>query len=250
MKKYSSIFTIICLLTAFFSACTEEVPMTVTIDAAQLSIEGRSASLVHVDTSSIVLMRDSVANERRDTIYTLHTSITLVLDSSFTTDQMDTIPELQLRTINGQLLTTLVPANSFVQDSLISFLIQIPGQRTTIDFQGEITRSAMLRLSKEGGSPVFTGFSFFYADPKISNKIVEYQELVTYLTTAFEEGRRNPDSFKSMEGFVRLMVLEQVLNNAEAMDHNLKRKRESMSPLQYARYMAAHDQLKAYYKDL
>ena len=43
-------------------ACEKEVPMSVSMDASQLEISGKTASVVHPDTAAILFLRDSVTD--------------------------------------------------------------------------------------------------------------------------------------------------------------------------------------------
>ena len=65
-----------------------------------------------------------------------------------------------------------------------------------------------------------------------------------------EEGRRNPERMKSMQGFIMLMALQEGFNRVEAMNSKLLRLKERMSPKQYAKFKKAHDLMKTYDKEL
>ena len=78
----------------------------------------------------------------------------------------------------------------------------------------------------------------------------EYQELVQTLSAMVEEGRKNRERLKSMQGFVFLMVVQEGLNKVEALNSRLLGMKERMSPLQYAKFKNAHDLMKSYYKQL
>lgn len=78
----------------------------------------------------------------------------------------------------------------------------------------------------------------------------EYQEKIHAISTIIEEVRRNPERYKSMEGFVTLMVIQEGFNKIEALNMKLLGMKERMSLLQYAKFKEAHDIMKTYDKDL
>ena len=223
--------------------------MSVAIDASQLQIEGNCASKIHADTAKIVLQRDSLPLAGSDTVYVLHTAVTLQLDTTYFTDQMDTLPDLRLNFSDGDLVTTLHPTDSLLQNTLLNFVCSSPGVSTTIAFQGEITRNAMLRLGKEGGKAVFTGFSFQYADPEIARQVDEFYQTVTAVVATLEYYKQNREEIlsKPMEERMRngLMVLG-ALNNVVEMRDKVAPSKKRMTERQLEKYLEAAEALKGW----
>ncbi len=230
------------------SACTKEIPMKVNLGTGQLSIEGTTVHVIHADTSDVILIRDSIPDEG-SRHYTVRTSITLVLDSLFYTDQMVDSMALKLFSPNGEELATLIPADSLIVDTLIVYLQKEAGEKITIDFYGNVSGESILRLQKDGKAE-FRGFSFVYADPKISDQVNEYEEMIHTISIMVEDARQNPQKYQSMEGFVAALVLQEAFNRVEAVNIILLGLKEKMSPMQYARFKVAHDLMKTYDKDL
>lgn len=231
------------------SSCTEETPVSVTIDASQLRIDGNCASKVHADTAKIVLQRDSLPIAGCDTVYVLHTAVTLQLDSTYFTDQMDTVPDLHLMFSDGTPVTTLQPTDSLLRNTLINFVTSTPGVFTTIIFRGEITRSAMLRLSKEGGKALFTGFSFQYADPEIARQVDEFYQAVTTIVATLEYYKQNREEIlsKPMEERMRNgLMLFGALNNVVEMRDKVARSKRRMTERQLEKYLEAAEALKGW----
>ena len=233
----------------FAASCTEETPMTVAIDASQLQIEGNCASKIHADTAKIVFQRDSLPIAGRDTVYVMHTVVTLLLDSTYFTDQMDTVPDLRLMFSDGTPVTTLQPTDSLLRNTLINFVTSTPGVFTTIGFRGEITRSAMLRLIKEGGKALFTGFSFQYADPEIARSVDEFYQAVMGIVATLEYYKQNREEIlsKPMEERMRngLMIFG-ALNNVVEMRDKVARSKRRMTERQLEKYLEAADALKGW----
>jgi len=231
----------------FAASCTEETPMTVAIDASQLQIEGNCASKIHADTAKIVIQRDSLPMAGRDTVYVMHTVVTLLLDSTYFTDQMDTVPDLHLMFSDGTPVTTLQPTDSLLRNTLINFVTSTPGVFTTIIFQGEITRSAMLRLSKEGGKALFTGFSFQYADPEIARSVDEFYKAVMGIVTfkeQYEQRRAEMEALPMEQKWEKALLLMGIINNAATIGNRTARLEKKMTERQHEKYLEAAEILK------
>lgn len=231
----------------FAASCTEETPMTVAIDASQLQIEGNCASKIHADTAKIVFQRDSLPIAGRDTVYVMHTVVTLLLDSTYFTDQMNTVPDLRLMFSDGTPVTTLQPTDSLLRNTLINFVTSTPGVFTTIGFRGEITRSAMLRLSKKEGKALFTGFSFQYADPEIARRVDEFYQAVMGIVTfkeQYEQRKAEMDALPMEKRAQALFMLMGIINNAATIGNETARFEKKMTERQHEKYLEAAEILK------
>lgn len=245
MKKE---FYLTIVFAAILMAACKEVPKEVRISAEQIEIEGKTANVIHADTSSILLVRDSLPNKDNGH-YTVRTTLTLLLDSIFYTDQMEDSLTLKFFSTEGQELVTLIPTDSLMADTLISYLQSRIGNSIAINFEGKTSGKSICKL-QEGGKTILAGFSFIYADPKITKQVNEYQKLVQNISVIVEEGRRNPERMKSMQGFIMLMALQEGFNRVEAMNSKLLRLKDRMSLVQYAKFKEAHDLMKTYDKEL
>ena len=96
--------------------------MSMELAGVQLEISGSLAGLVAADTTGLIIVRDSVANEATDTIYNVRTNVTLVLDSTFTADKMEEELLLNVLGADGSTLVSLAPTDSMIVDSLMAFL--------------------------------------------------------------------------------------------------------------------------------
>lgn len=137
------------------TACQQKeapAPMQVVV-SSHVDIVGNRANIVRLDTASLVIVRDTVANEKTDTIYNLRTSLTLILDSTFMADKMEDSMQLQ---INGIIF---VPKDSVYADNLIAFLKSDVGSKTNVEFTGKAERSKFLKLTNALNVSL-TGFSF------------------------------------------------------------------------------------------
>lgn len=245
MKKE---FYLTIAVAAILMVACKDVPKEVRICADQIEIDGKTAHVIHADTASILLVRDSLP-DKDNGLYTVRTALTLLLDSIFYTDQMEDSLTLNLFSIEGQELGKLIPIDSLMADTLITYLQSRIGNSIAINFKGEISEESILKL-QEGGKTTLAGFSFIYADPKITKQVNEYHELVQNISIMIEEGRRNPERMKSMQGFIMLMALQEGFNRVEAMNSKLLRSKDRMSLVQYAKFKEAHDLMKTYDKEL
>lgn len=245
MKK--GLYLTIALAAILMAAC-KDVPKEVRICAEQIKIDGKTANVIHADTASILLVRDSLPNKDNG-LYTVRTALTLLLDSIFYTDQMEDSLTLKLFSTEGQELVTLIPTDSLMADTLITYLQSRIGNSIVINFEGK-TSGELISNLQEGGKTTLEGFSFIYADPKITKLVNEYQELVQSISAIVEEGRQNPERMKSMEGFVLLMALQEGFNKVEALNSKLLRMKDRMSHIQYSKFIEAHDLMKTYDKEL
>ena len=245
--KQKGLFACSILLIFMLAACTEEAPMSITLNADKLQIKGKSASQVHPDTAKIVFLRDSLPIESRDSVYVLQTTIVIWLDSTFSTDQIDSLPELQLKFGDGKLATTLTPTDSLLGNSLVSFMNETPGVSIPVDFQGEISRKTMIRLSKEGGVANLTGFSFVYADPAITKKVDELYDKVMPVISNLEYYKQNPKATKSLsweDKFGLALGSHYALSEAASMAGSLARFEKRMTKRQYEKYHESVEKIK------
>ena len=65
-----------------FVSCqqAEKAPMSISMAIGQCDVSGAQSSIVRIDTATYVLTRDSVADEEKDTIYSVSLPVTLHLD--------------------------------------------------------------------------------------------------------------------------------------------------------------------------
>ena len=163
---------------ALLAACEKEAPVPMQMEmGVQIDISGNRAAIVKADTARLVIMRDSVADEKTDTIYNLHTSLTLILDSTFLADKMEDSLLLSIGDI------TLAPTDIVLADTLIAFIKRQPGAAVSINFAGQAVRSQFLLLGT-ASEATLSGFSFHeldpesLADPKITQLLDRWQNLV------------------------------------------------------------------------
>ena len=250
MKKKESLYALaVGLLTIFAIACSKEVPMEVRIDSGQLDIEGKTAHVIHADTTSIVLVRDSIAEENNG-LYTVRTSLTLVLDSIYPTDQMEDTLRLQFMASDGQILATFLPTDSLITDSLIVFLNEGIVKLITIDFGGKMDGNSILKL-QDGARASFTGFSFLFANPKVTKMLDQYEKYLKAIREVCQEAglyRKSAENSinAGFGGFIYLMVIGQAIQKTETLDKQIFAMKEQMTPLQTVRYDIYHKELLSY----
>lgn len=181
--------------TALIVACNqknETTPMEIGLGTNVVKIEGSRANHVKADTASLMIARDSVANEETDTVFDIHTSLTLILDTTFQADKMEEVLSLLIQDSKGSALATLSPTADALPDSLIAFLNKNPGESITISFAGKINRSTFLRLSS-AKNVILRGFSFqeldpeSMADPKITQKLNSIEEGIKWCNEYLDE---------------------------------------------------------------
>lgn len=171
----------------------EIIPMTVTVNASRIEMEGTCVGIVHADTAKILLIRDSVSDEKVNSIYNIYTKLTLFLDSTFMADAMEDTLSLQLLAADGRCLAQLAPVDSLLADSLIAFLKQETGKSIVIDFAGQTGKDIFLQLS-DAAIATLSGFSFHeldpesLADPQITKLLDEYQKWVEYVRQGVADG--------------------------------------------------------------
>lgn len=236
-------YILMTIAVVLMAACNKEIPMEVSIDATQLGIEGETANMVHADTTAIILVRDSIADENSG-LYEVRTNVTLILDSIYFTDQMLDTLELKLQSADGELLGKLQPVDSLLADSLMLFLRKATGNAKTINFKGQMDDKSILKL-QDGGKLSFTGFSFLFADPQISKKLDEYRKHLNGFLQLGKEAQQGA-SRDPFSGFFYAMALGQVLQKAEAIDKQLQKNQDRMTPLQRKRYDAYHKEMISY----
>lgn len=241
MKKMKYLLMAIAFLA--MASCSREIPRAVRIDATQLNIQGKTAYVVHADTTAIVLERDSVVNEESG-LYDVRTSLTLVLDSTYSTDQLLDTLTLKLQSADGEQLGMLQPADSLIADSLIAFLGKTAGKTKVVAFKGQMAGESILKL-QEGGTLSFDGFSFLFADPQASKKLDEYRKHLDALLQIGKEAQQNA-SRDPFSGFAYAIALGQVLQKTETIDKQLLKMPTRMTPLQRERYNAYHKEMMSY----
>ena len=225
MKK--CFFPILVTFVTLLIACQENerpVPMQVEING-QVEIFGNKANIVRPDTMALVIVRDSVADEKTDTIYHLKTSLTFVLDSTFMADKMEEALQLHINDI------TFVPTDSACANSLIAFLKSDVGTKTVVEFTGKTERSKFLQLSNAVKVSLI-GFSFHeldpeaMADPKITKLIDSYEKWINILNNAKKENY----------GMLPQMYVYEGLPEAYGLYKKLAAHESVMSPKQKERF--------------
>lgn len=222
-------------------ACHEEkkaepIPMEMKT-TAQIEIIGNRASIVRADTTAIVIARDSVADEHTDTIYNIHTKLTLFLDSTFVADAMEDTLSLQLLAADGSCLAQLAPVDSLLADSLMAFLKQETGSSIVINFVGQTEKDNFLQLADAAKATLF-GFSFHefdperLADPKITASLDQWEQLANNVAQMLAECEEEMKTDKNIMPGNRLCL--GILQCKDELDL-LQNK---MSPKQLERYKA------------
>lgn len=219
-------FILVTAVVALLTACQENekpVPMQAEVNSL-VEIVGNKANIVRPDTMSLVIVRDSVADEKTDTVYNLKTSLTLVLDSTFIADKMEASMKLQINDI------TFIPMDSAYADCLIAFLKSDVGTKTTIEFTGKTERSKFLQLSNAVKVSLM-GFSFHevdpeaMADPKITKLIDSYEKWINTMNNAKKENY----------GMLPQMYVHEGLPEAYDLYKKLAAQESMMSPKQKER---------------
>lgn len=229
--KRKHLFVVICAIGSLFTACQEKekpIPMSMELAGVQLEISGSQAGLVAADTTGLIIVRDSVANEATDTIYNVRTNITLMLDSTFTADKMEEKLLLNVMGTDGSTLVSLAPTDSMIVDSLMAFLKKGVGEKIEIGFAGSTEKSKFLNI-ENATKVMLTGFSFHeldpeaMADPKITNLINRFEKLAKEIK-------------KDIQEFGYLGVGNARAEEIGTMRNNLLRLQQEMSPKQQERF--------------
>lgn len=239
----TKLLLVFCIIAILMTACRKEVPMEVQISTEQLTIEGKTAHVIHADTTNIVLHRDSSAKENSE-FYTIHTSITLVLDSIYPTDKMEDSLTLKLQSADGQILATLLPIDSLLVESLIDYLQTEVGRTKEMVFEGEMDGMSILKL-QEGAKVSLSGFSFLFADPTISKELDEYRKALDSLKQITMEAQQ-ATSQDPLSGLFYAIAIGQVVKQINGFDKKLQQKKSKMTPYQLTRYDLYHGELQSY----
>lgn len=225
-----------------FSACKEESPMLVTINADQLEIQGRTAHVVHADTTAIVITRDSLPIDEKNEMYRVRTSVRLILDSLFITDSLEDTLRLQFANTEGSALAILVPSDSTITDSLIVYLKKETGKTIDIAFEGQMDRISLLQLQK-GAKVTFTGFSFPFANPKVTAKLDRFGKAVGTLQEMYRDLKASQSSHNAFGDMFAAMFFVEGMKNVNAMDREVANMKGQMTPMQLAKYEVYHQEL-------
>ena len=217
--------------------------METRINASKLDIDGKTAHVVHADTADIVLLRDSLADESSG-LFTVHTSLTLVLDSIYPTDQMEDSLALRLQTADGELLVTLMPTDSQIADSLVAYLQKGIGSMKEIAFEGLMDGESILKL-QNGAKASFTGFSFLFADPEISKQIDDLRKGLNTLADICKEAQQ-ASSRDMFSGFIYAAIIGEAVKQLDSIDKKLQKVKSQMTPHQLLRFEACHQELLSY----
>lgn len=228
--KRKHLFVVIFAIGSLFTACQEKempIPMSMELAGVQLEICGNQAGLVAANTTGLIIVRDSVANEATDTIYNVRTNLTLVLDSTFTADKME--EELLLNVIgsDGSTLVSLAPTDSMIDDSLMGFLKKDVGEKIEIGFAGSTEKNKFLML-ENATRVTLTGFSFHLLDPEA---MVDPQ--ITQALDTYEKYGNNIAKEYDEFGWIGTAEASFLSDMTEDLDS----RKESMSPKQLERYL-------------
>lgn len=232
------------IVSCVFVGCKEEAPMSVIINAGQLEIKGTTAHVIHADTTGIVITRDSLpVDEKHEELYHVKTIIQLVLDSLFITDCLEDSLKLQFTNAEGKELATLVPSDSTIVDSLIVYLKKEVGKGINIVFEGEMNRDVLLQLKKEP-KIAFTGFSFPFADPKVTANVDKLGRAVGTLKEMYRDLKNSSQGgYNAFNNMFAAMIFVKGLENINALDKEIAGLKSQMTPIQLAKYESYHQEL-------
>lgn len=166
----------------------EKAPMSISMAIRQCDVSGVQSSIVRIDTASYVLTRDSVADEEKDTVYSVSLPVTLHLGSEFITDKAEDTPQLELKDDKGRKIAELELADTAAISQIIEFM-KGPDRYSGADFieikfTGKLTKSQFLN-TRNVKSLTLTHFHFHQidpeslADPKIAELLKNFEECVT-----------------------------------------------------------------------
>lgn len=220
---------IVFMATLLITACQKEVPVPISIQlgTVQTEIKGNCAKLVITDTSGMVFTRDSVADEKVDTVYDIHTTLVLQLDSTFQADKMEGNLQLELLNDAGETIISAAPVDDATPDSLIAFMKKDIGEKMEIAFAGKAGKSKFLMIPKIS-KVLLSGFSFHeldpesLADPTITALIDKFEQLAIELNKDVKE-----------YGWIGGGPAEEIGN----MEQQLKKLKPQMSPKQLERFI-------------
>jgi len=232
------------MVSCVFTGCKEKTPMSVSINADQLEICGKTVRVVHADTTSILVVRDSMPISEKDEVYRVSTSVRLILDSLFLTDCIEDTLRLTFTNAEGKELATFVPSDSTIVDSLIVYLKKEVGKTIDIAFEGDMDREALLQL-RLAPKISFTGFSFPFADPKVTAKIDKLGEFIKTLKEMYRDLKKSSkggysNAFNNM--FEALFFMKG-LENTNKLDKEVAGLKSRMTPVQLAKYELYHQEL-------
>lgn len=227
-----------------YTGCKEDAPMSVTINADQLEIKGTTAHVIHADTTGIVITRDSLpVDEKNEDLYHVSTTVRLILDSLFITDCAEDSLKLQFTNAEGRKLATLVPSDSTIVDSLIVYLKKEVGKGINVAFEGEMNEDALLQLKKEP-KIAFTGFSFPFADPKVTAKLDKLGGAVSTLKELYRDLQKSSQSgYNSFNNMFAALFFVKGLEKTNALDKEIAGTKNRMTPVQFAKYELYHQEL-------
>lgn len=234
--KRKHLFIVICAISSLFTACQEKekpIPMSMELAGVQLDICGNQAGLVVADTTGLIIVRDSVANEAIDTIYNVRTNVILMLDSTFIADKMEEKLLLNVLGADGSTLVSLAPTDSMIVDSLMAFLKKDVGEKIKIGFAGNAEKSKFLKLENTT-KLMLIGFSLHeldpevIADPKITKMLDSYAK---WLRTMKKDMDAN-------NGYLPQMYVHQGLPEAYGIYQKLHSQESLMSPEQKERFVS------------
>lgn len=169
-----------------FVSCqqAEKAPMSISMAIGQCDVSGAQSSIVRIDTATYVLTRDSVADEEKDTIYSVSLPVTLHLDGEFITDKAEDTPQLELKDDKGQKIAELELADTTAIAQIIEFM-KGPDRYSGADFievkfTGKLTKSQFLN-ARNVKSLTLAHFHFHQidpeslADPKITEMLKDFE---------------------------------------------------------------------------
>lgn len=231
------------MVSCVFTGCKEETPMSVSINADRLEISGKTVHVVHADTTSILIVRDSLPISEKEEVYRVNTSVRLILDSLFLTDCIEDTLRLTFTNAEGKELAKLVPSDSTIVDSMIVYLKKEVGKGINILFEGEMNRDVLLQLKKEP-KIAFTGFSFPFADPKVTAKVDKLRRAVSTLKEMYRDLKNSSQGgYNAFNNMFAAMIFVKGLENINALDKEVAGLKSQMTPVQLAKYELYHQEL-------
>ena len=96
---------------------------------------------------------------------------------------------------------------------------------------------------KKGAKIDFTGFSFPFADPKITAKLDKLGRAVGTLKELYRDLKKSQNSHDAFGNMFAAMFFVKGLENVNAMDREVANMKSRMTPVQLAKYELYHQEL-------
>ncbi len=235
MKKF--LFGMMAIAAMMVACQSEKVPTFLQLPALPFSVEGTHADLVKGANSEWFFLRDSVANEDTDTIYSVITDAKLRVEKTFEAEKMDTFPQLKVISPSGEVLIEMeVQDSAVIRDLLYFYLKDHAGFEREIRFVGKTSKSKFLQLPQTK-QIVMTHFSLYdpeaHANPEITKMIDEYLGCYKTVKELLESGLpAGSTTMMRQFGYV------------EDFEAQLKKKEKDMTAGQMKRYKGIYNDLR------